>query len=804
MMGIDMSLTGRDMCVGSSVSARTEGPENRLGEDTSKLALAYAVYLRTYANHVHTLVSYREAVRWCVLLGAMVTAFCSTAGAADWPSWRGPEQTGFVREKAVVTDWSPDGKNLLWHTQNGGRTTPLVVDGRIYYNGPVGDGECVQERVLCVDADTGKTIWEHRSNIFFTDIVENRVGWTALAADPETGNIYLHGTNGEFICFDRDGKILWQHSLTEEFNRVSGYGGRLQTPVVDEDRVIISFLNSNWGNQARPSHRYLAFDKRTGAVLWWSETPGVAKDTTYSCPVVTVVDGRRQLICPAGDGVVYGMEARTGRILWSFELTKMGCNSSPVVDGKYVYVSHSEENIDNTLMGRLVCIDASQQGNVTKTAEVWRLDGFGGGYASPALANGRLYHVDNSANLTCIDAKTGKEIWSFKLGRVGKGSPVVTEDGVIYVGEQNGVFWIVRDKGDHCEKLSQQSFEGPDNQIDEIFGSPAVSAGRVYFMTRYGMYCLGSKQERAERRPSPSLPAERPAAGQKPAIVHVIPSDVTLAPGKSVKLDLRRFSEHGARLDGPTPKVEWSVAGVKATVSPDGVLTAAPDAGFSAGMVTAKIGELSAMSRVRTCPPPPIKENFDGMQEGSVPPGWIGASGKTRITERDGSRVLQKLAEKGKPSPVWRMRAFVGEPIPAGGTVQCDLLGTLARKRFRPDMGVINARYELIVLGQQRELELSRWRDEPAHGLRRRVPFEMQPEVWYRMKLRVEPRGSKTLVQGKVWPRAEAEPDAWTIEIEDDCANTAGCPGLFAYSNGTTERSDGAEVYYDNFMVTNE
>ncbi len=735
------------------------------------------------------------------LVSAILLTLTAEGFSADWTSWRGPEQNGLVREKAVVTKWSPDGENLLWQTKEGGRTTPLVMGNRVYYNAPVGDGECVQERVLCVDADTGKTIWERRFSIFFTDIVENRVAWTALAADAETGNLYLHGTSGEFSCLDRDGKVLWSHSLTEEFNRVSGYGGRLHTPVIDEDRVIISFLNSNWGNHARPSHRYVAFDKRTGKVLWWSETPGVAKDTTYACPVVTVVDGRRQLICPAGDGAVYGMEARTGRILWRFELTKMGCNSSPVADGKYVYVSHSEENIDSTRMGRLVCIDASKTGDITKTGEVWRVDGFGGGYASPALANGRVYHVDNSANLTCFDAKSGNEIWSFKLGRVGKGSPVITQDGVIYVGEQNGMFWVLRDAGDRCEQLSQHTFEGPDHLVDEIFGSPAVAAGRVYFMTRYGMRCLGAKGKTAERQASPPLPAERPASGQKLAVVHLVPADMTVTPGETIHFEVRRFGETGARLDGPTPKIEWTATGVKGKISDDGVLSTDADRAYSAGLVTAKIGELTAAARVRICPPLPIKESFDDMPDGSVPPGWIGVTGKTRIVERDGSKVFQKLAEKGKPSPVWRMRAYVGQPVEAGYTVQCDMLGTLARKRFRPDMGLINARYELNMLGQQRQLELSRWRDEPAHGLRRRVPFEMQTDVWYRVKLRVEPKGDMAIVQGKVWPRDEAEPSAWTIEIEDTCPNTEGCPGLVAYSNGTTEKSDGAEVYYDNFMV---
>lgn len=733
---------------------------------------------------------------------AVILAISIPLNAADWSSWRGPEQCGVVREKAVVTDWSPEGRNLIWKTIEGGRTTPLVMNGRVFYIGPVGEGDCLQERVICVDAATGKTIWDYRFNVFFSDIVANRVGWTALAGDPETGNIYAHSTGGEFLCFSRDGKLLWNHSLTEEYNRISGYGGRLQTPVVDEDRVIISFLNTNWGNHARPAHRYVAFEKRTGEVLWWQEIPGVARDTTYACPVVTVVDGRRQLICPAADGVVYGLEARTGRIIWSFKLTKMGCNSSPVADGKLIYVSHSEENIDNTMMGRLVCIDASKTGDVTTTGEVWRNDGLSAGYTSPALANGRIYHVDNSANLYCLNAKTGENIWEFKLGRVGKGSAVVTTDGVIYVGEQNGVFWILRDAGDKCEELSKVAFDRDDGMVDELYGSPAVVGGRVYFMTRYGMYCLGDKEKTVESEPIPPMPAERGGAGQKVVTAHIVPGDITVAPGATVQYQVRLFGESGARIDGPTPKVEWSLAGIKGTLNADGVYTAPGDVSFSAGMVNAKVGDVVAAARLRISRPLPIKEDFEAMAEGAVPPGWSGTVGKTKIVTRDGSRVLQKLAEKGKPSPVWKMRAYVGLPVPVGYTVEADVMGTFARKRFRPDMGIINGRYEMIVMGQQKELELARWRDEPAHALRKRVPFEMKSELWYRMKLVVDIKDGKAHVRGKVWPRGEKEPGEWSIEFEDSCPNLEGSPGLFVYSNGTTDKSDGPEVFFDNLMVT--
>ena len=736
----------------------------------------------------------------CLSLAAILCA-THAAYAGEWPFWRGPEQTGLAREKAVVTTWSPDGTNLIWKSPVGGRTTPIVMGGRVFFTAPVGDGECLQEAVVCLDAQNGKTLWQYTFNVYMTDIVANRVGWTAPVGDPETGNIYAHGTGGDLLCLSRDGKLLWSHSLFEEYNRVSGYGGRLMTPVIDEDRVVVSFLNTNWGNQAKPNHRYFAFDKLTGEQVWWAEPGGAPLDTTYAIPLVTVIGGRRLLIAPNADGKVYAMESRTGRVIWSFALCKVGLNVSPVSDGKFIYAGHSEENLDTTLMGRLVCIDGSKAGDITKSGEVWRIDGLDAGYASPALANGRIYVVDNSANLHCVDAKAGKAVWHHKLGRVGKGSPVVTSDGVIYVGEQNGTFFILKDAGDHCEELSKYTFRGPNDTVDELFGSPALCGGRVYFMTRYGSYCLGVKDALAETQPIPASARERPVDCQTPSVLLVAPADLTLAPGATVKLSARVLGDVGGWLGTPTDKVEWTLVGLKGSVLKNGELTAPTESAFSAGMVTAKLGALTANARVRICPALPINESFEKMKPDAPPPGWSGVMGKTKIVERDGSKCFKKVAEKAKPSPTFKMRAFAGPPLPIGYTVESDVLGAIARKRFKPDMGIINDRYELIVLGQAKELELARWRDEPTHALRKRIPFEMRFDEWSRFKLRVEKVGDAAKIRGKIWPRGEKEPAEWTIELDDPCPNGEGAPGLFAISNGTTDKSDGAEVYYDNFRV---
>lgn len=759
--------------------------------------------------------------RTSILFTIVAICFFSAAlpgRAADWPSWRGPQQTGASHEKAVITRWTPDGENQLWKAPVGGRTTPILMNGRLFLIGPVGTGQCIQERVACLDAETGKLIWEHRFNVYLTTIVEDRVGWTSLAGDPETGHVYAHGTGGMFFCFDRDGNIIWRRSLTELYNRVSGYGGRVQSPIIDEDKVIISFVSSNWGNHRKPGHRYLAMDKKTGEVIWWAKPGGKHLDTTYSIPVVAVINGVRLLIAGNADGHIYAMKARTGEKVWGFKLSKRGINASVVVDGPYVYATHSEENYTTREMGSVVCIDGSLTGDITETGQVWRRDGVTAGYASPAVANGRLYVADNAANLYCFDAKTGRQLWKHRMGRVTKGSPTVTADGVIYVGTVNGRFLILKDAGERCEELDVETFEPHDGAVVEIFGSPIVAGGRVCFMTRYHTYCLGDKHEGSVLldgdgqtrglKPAALQSKEREADPSKPATLLIVPGDVTLAPGGSARFGLRLFDENGRdiskalALAGEMPK--WSSTAVRGALDSslafETSFSAAQEKAFSAGLIAAQWHHLKATARVRVSPTVPIREDFEAMAVGKTPPGWIGVGGKSKLVKLDGSVVLQKLAEK--PSvPFMRMRAYSGPPIAGGYTVQCDLMGRpkQGRRRRRPDIGLINSRYVLKLLGKERALRIVSW--SPIPRIRKDVPFDWKTDVWYRAKLRVDIRDGKGLIRAKVWPREAAEPEAWQIEVVDPCPNAEGSPGLYGYSKGTTSRKHGAPTFYDNYQV---
>src|SRR5260370_498546 len=126
-----------------------------------------------------------------------VTFFIAPVAADDWTHWRGPTQNGVSVDTGLPEKFSLDPKapeNLIWTKPFGCRSTPVVMNGRVYIINGFGSGVKEGERVMCMNADTGEVIWEKKFNVFHTSIVSVRVGWTSPAGDPETGNVYVHGT----------------------------------------------------------------------------------------------------------------------------------------------------------------------------------------------------------------------------------------------------------------------------------------------------------------------------------------------------------------------------------------------------------------------------------------------------------------------------------------------------------------------------------------------------------------------------------------------------------------------------------
>lgn len=709
--------------------------------------------------------------------------------AADWPEWRGPLRDGRSAEKGLPESWSLDGKNLLWKAPYGARSSPVVHGGRVYLVNGVGQGETLQERLVALDAETGKLLWEVHWNLYLSDVPPHRIAWAAPAVDPATGIVYAFGGNGSLLAVSPQGKQLWKRSLKEDYSLFTTHGGRTATPIVDGDLVIVSAITSTWGAMASRSHRLIAVDKRTGGTVWVSTPGGRPYDTSYSNPIIMEADGMRLLVMGLGDGSLVGLKPQTGEPLWRMHVAQRGLNVTPAWAGTRVLFSHGDENLGSNVMGLVASLDVRKKGELKLEELAWSKQGIEAGTSSPVVDGDRFYLLDSTANLAAYDHATGRELWKKNLGLAQRASPVLA-DGKLYVGTEGGKFFILRPKADGVDVLSEVTL--PESKVglysagtpEPILGSPAVANGRVYVVSTDTLYCIGPKQA---LRGGDVKPAVLPKGAGAVAWVQVRPEEVTLKPGGAASFRAFAYDEKG-RLIGEQ-KAEWKLAGIEGKWAGT-QLTAPAQTKGQAGLVQATIAGVTGAARVRITPAPDYTEDFSGYKEGEVPPHWISATaGRYKVTELDGEKVLFKEPNE---TLFRRMRVFFGPNDLHDYTVEADMMAP-ERRRQLGDGGIFAQRYGLVLFGNGQRVELQPWQPETKRTVS--VKFAWQKDTWYRLKLRVENLpGGGVRARGKVWKRGEPEPEAWLVERTDPLGEREGSPGIFGDAQ--------FGVYYDNLKVT--
>jgi len=725
-----------------------------------------------------TLSTFSRAILPLFLLVVVVSV-----SASDWADWRGPARDGISSEKGLPAKWSPAGENLAWKAPYGGRSAPIVMNNRVYLQNTAGKGETEQERVMCFNADTGKLLWEHRFNVFLSDVPPHRVGWASPVGDPVTGNVYALGVGGSLLAFSGDGKLLWERSLGEDFGLLTTHGGRTVSPIIDGDLVILSGITFGWGAHSRGAHRFIAFDKKTGDTVWISAPGGRPYDTTYAPAIIANVNGTRLLIEGASDGSVYAVKPQTGEPVWKYEVSKRGLNTGVVVKDTTAIITHSEENLDTNEMGLIVAVDASAKGAIGKEQIRWRVNGWQGGFSSPVIDGDRFYQIDNGANIAAFDIATGKQLWLKNLGTIQKASPVLA-DGKLYVGTENGKFYILKPTATNCEILDQDQL-GTEEQPEAIIASVAISNGRVFVVSDSNLYAIGKKSTTPERPGSFLSDLARPTNAV--TFAQIVPTDLILKPGDKVTFRMRLFDEQGSFLR-EEKAASWTLENLKGTVT-DGQFVAATDSITQAGLVKATVGGITGSASVRVFPPLPWSENFDSMAVNTVPGNWVNATGKYIVRDLEGNKVVVKTTEGS--SLLSRARTYFGPSDLSNYTIEADVRATEKRRQMG-DAGVIAGRYVLVLYGNSQKLDIEPW--QPEIHRTASVPFAWNKDTWYRMKLQVENLSDgKVRVRGKVWRTGENEPAAWTIEKLDPIPNRQGAPGLFGNAI--------AEIYFDNLKV---
>src|SRR5262249_19235853 len=237
------------------------------------------------------------AVKNLMLIGSMLAMLAGSARGDDWPQWMGTNRDDVWSETGIIQKFPAKGPTVLWRIPiKGGFSGPAVADGKVYVMDYVTDVDFRTksnamgrpdikgtERVLCLNAKTGKEIWKHEYDCPY------KVSYPAGPRCTPTvheGKVYTLGTEGNLFCLDADtGAKIWSKEFKTDYKAKTPMWGFCGHPLVDGKKLICVVGGEN--------SVAVAFDKDTGKEIWKSLS---AKEPGYSPPTIIEAGGKRQLL----------------------------------------------------------------------------------------------------------------------------------------------------------------------------------------------------------------------------------------------------------------------------------------------------------------------------------------------------------------------------------------------------------------------------------------------------------------------------------------------------------------------------
>jgi outer membrane protein assembly factor BamB len=418
--------------------------------------------------------------RFIAFAAAALLGGSQLALADEWPQWMGPKRDNVWRETGILEKFPTGGPKVLWRAPiSGGYAGPAVSGGKVYVTDRVlakGASNPTDpfdtktkvnssERVLCLDAKTGKELWKHSYECPYQISYPSGPRCTPTVHD---GKVYTLGAMGNFFCFDADsGKVLWEKNFLTEYKTKPALWGYASHPLIDGKKIIT--LVGGEGSHV------VAFDKDTGKEIWKA---GTMPAQGYSPVMITEAAGKRQLIV-AAPKAVYSVNPETGEQYWSTPYSPNDFGyavMTPVRVGDHLFVAgYPAKNL-------LVKLTADKPGvevifNNKKATAIYP------GSVQPFLLDGLLYGYDDSGMMYAVELPSGKRVWE-DVGPVGGEKPKGSE--TAFMVKNGDRFFFFAETGDLViGKLTAKGYEEIDRakvleQTGAAFGRKIVWCAPAY------------------------------------------------------------------------------------------------------------------------------------------------------------------------------------------------------------------------------------------------------------------------------------------------------------------------------------
>ncbi len=430
-----------------------------------------------------------------ILLGVCFVGLSSHAD--DWPQWMGPKRDNVWREDGILDKFPKDGAKVLWKTPiGGGYASPSIAKGKVYVTDFVTKGDNTKEsyeksnfdgkeRVLCLDAETGKELWKYEYARKYTVSFPNG---PRSAPTIDDGRVYTLGAEGDFVCLDAEkGTLIWKKDFQKDYEAKTSLWGHASHPLIF-GKMVISLVG---GQNAC----VVAWDKVSGKEIWKSLN---AREPGYGTVSVIEDDGKQALVVWNSEGV-YTLEPETGKKLWEVALkpTNGASIMSPIREGKYFFVSGYDGIGQGMTWKGLKDAPELLWTGKKSTLGLFPVN------CQPFAENGHVYGVDYDGDLRCVDLATGKRVWeTFDYVR-GKKAPC----GSVFLVKNKDRFFMFNEKGEIIiAKLSPKEHEevsrakiieptGSNFGRSVIYCSPAFANKCVFVRSDKEIVCVSLAKE---------------------------------------------------------------------------------------------------------------------------------------------------------------------------------------------------------------------------------------------------------------------------------------------------------------------
>ncbi|MEM7478541.1 MAG: PQQ-binding-like beta-propeller repeat protein [Planctomycetota bacterium] len=349
----------------------------------------------------------------------------------NWSSFRNGGSNSSSDSQLPVS-WSPE-SGIDWQveTTGYGQSSPLYWEGTIYLTAVRGGmkEECL---VLAYEAKTGNLKWE--CSIKATEQANNYYAKSRGAPTPVVDGdaVYALFESGDVVAVSHEGKAKWQRSLFDEYGTFENGHGLGSSLAHSAKAVFVAIDHSG------PSY-LLAVDKATGENIWKTERSSRA---SWTSPMVATIHGKEQVIF-SSNGTVDGYDAESGDQLWSVDGISGNTIPSVAVSGSFVFTgAKPSERSPSDGKQTCSCIEVKLTDEGFDAEIKWQADKASCHYASPLVANGCVYTMNDVGVLYCLDRESGEVQYRSRTQGMCWATPVAVQKNVYLFGK-NGTTTVV-------------------------------------------------------------------------------------------------------------------------------------------------------------------------------------------------------------------------------------------------------------------------------------------------------------------------------------------------------------------------